>query len=197
MNIYILLILVVAVFFYIFYSRKRKEANRQAIREHNKIRNRELKRQYEELRNKALATTAHQMDADRSLNTEIIYGICLDFWEMGEIASFVAFWTGDCSIYFGTGPFIDPDFRDESSYGAGRHIIDISQKFLPIASPTENTHLPENDEVSLFLLTNVRKYKVSVKVSDTRSKDSPWFELLTNIKTVVASLQYTGRRKQL
>ncbi|NJN42818.1 MAG: hypothetical protein HC811_11890 [Flammeovirgaceae bacterium] len=196
MNIYTFLILAVAVLFYIFYSRKRKEANRQAIREHNKIRNRELKTQYENLRNSALATTAHQMDADRSPDTEILYSICLDFWELGEIA-FVAFWTGACSIYFGTGPFIDPDFRDERSYGAARQIVNISEKFLPIASPTENTHLPGNDEISLFLLTNIRKYKVSVKVSDTKSKDLPWFELLTNVKTVVTSLQFTGRKKQV
>lgn len=190
MNIYTFSILIVAVLVFIFDSRKRKEANRQTIREHNKIRNEQLKKQYENLRNTALATTAHKMDADRSPGTEIIYGICLDYWELGEIASFVAFWTGDCSIYFGTGPFIDPDFRDESSYGVARHIVNISEKFLPIASPTVNTHIPGNDEISLFILTNVRKYKVSAKVNNTKSKDSPWFELLTNVKTLVAKLHH-------
>lgn len=195
MNIYTFSILIVAVLIFIFASRKRKEANRQAIREHNKIRNEQLKKQYENLRNSALATTAHQMDADRSLDTEIIYGICLDYWELGEIASFVAFWTGECSIYFGTGPFIDPHPRDEDSDGRARDIVNISQKFLPLASPTENTPLPENDEISLFLLTNVRKYKVSVKVSDTKSKDSPWFELLTNVKSLVAKLHHYGVKR--
>jgi len=195
MNIYTFLILVVAVLFYIFYSRKGKEANRQAIREHNKIRNAQLRKQYEDLRNSALATTTPQDVADKSPDTEIIYGICLDYWELGEVASLVAFWNGGCHIYFGTGSFIEPDPRDDDSFGRAMHIVTISQKLLPLASPTENTPLPENDEISRFLLTNVRKYKVSVKVSDTKSKDSPWFELITNVKALVSKLHDYGVKK--
>lgn len=56
MNIYTFSILIVAVLVFIFASRKRKEANRQAIREHNKIRNEQLKKKYKNLRNSALAS---------------------------------------------------------------------------------------------------------------------------------------------
>ncbi|MBS1553329.1 MAG: hypothetical protein JSU09_00260 [Bacteroidetes bacterium] len=160
----------------------------QAILQSNKQVDEKRRVQYEEYRKKALEMTATQLGVEDESGTVIIYGVVIDWWELGEIATVVSFWSGDSSVYYGTGPFIDSGPKHDNVFAAATEVVSLAYNYLNNVSLCEKTPLAKQGDVTFYFMTNKGKFCASEGIQSIKNEKSIWGDLYHASKRLVVEL---------
>lgn len=113
---------------------------------------------YEGLRQTALNTTHEQLDLDLPAEQVRTYGVVIDVASAAGLATYVAFETGDASMYTSTGGGIIGGIGHEAVRGAARALVKTAGEQVSNLAPAEKTPLPDARRVKIYVLTNQGRY---------------------------------------
>ncbi len=191
------LVISVAIAFYLLNCKNNTQSNSLKIQDGNKARmeeNKLINNPYEDLRNMALATTTEQLGLELTNDKTKVYGVIMD-WNVGEgIATFIAFQTGDASMYTSTGGGAIGGGYYENVKKAFVMFIDKAQNYLNITTKTETTPLPEKNNVKFYFLTNKGKFVAQEQMKNFDNNSSQWLELFEEANKVITELRLTTER---
>lgn len=144
---------------------------------------------YKSMRKMALEVTAKQLDLNVPTGQVKVYGLVVD-WNMGKaIATIVAFSTGDANMYISTGGGIIGGVQHEAVNKAAKASVGKAQEFLHKATHTNATPLPEDGQISFFLLTNNGLFTARETVTNFYNASSIWIPLFDRVNEVIGALK--------
>ena len=195
----IVLALIGGIIFYLV-SRKKESQSNELPSQQNENKNIDAQKPvgnpYQDLRNIALATTPEQLNLKISENKTEVYGIVMD-WNTGKgIATFVAFRTGDASMYTSTGGGVLGGGFHENVKRAALAFIEKAQTKLNNTTKTEATPLPDERSVKFYFLTNKGKFVADEQMKNFENNSSEWLELFEEGNKIVTELRLTSESQQ-
>lgn len=112
------------------------------------------KNPYEEFRNIAFKVTPVDLGLNLPLVNTTVYGVIIDWPIQTNVATIVAFSTGDASVYLKSGQIYIGGFEYPAIKSLAGEMISSAQKLLSETSKTENFTLPDSSLIQFSFLTN-------------------------------------------
>jgi hypothetical protein len=112
------------------------------------------KNPYEEYRNMAFKVTPDDLELNLPLVNTTVYGVIIDWPIQTNVATIVAFSTGDASVYLKSGQIYIGGYAYPAIHNLAKEMISRAQKLLPETSRTENFALPDSSLIQFSILTN-------------------------------------------
>jgi hypothetical protein len=109
---------------------------------------------YEEYRSMAFKVTPVDLELNLPLVNTTVYGVIIDWPIKTNVATIVAFSTGDASVYIKSGQMFIGGFANSAIQNLAKEMIVSAQKLLSETSRTENFALPDSGVIQFSLLTN-------------------------------------------
>ena len=109
---------------------------------------------YEEYRNMAFKVTPVHLELNLPLVNTTVYGVIIDWPIKTNVATIVAFSTGDASVYIKSGQMFIGGFANSAIQSLAKEIIVSAQELLSETNRTDNFTLPDSGVIQFSLLTN-------------------------------------------
>jgi len=144
---------------------------------------------YQTLRSKAFNVSPEELGLETPKDSLAVFGIVMD-WSIDEdIATTVAFQTGDASLYFSSGGAVIGGGQYENVNTAAKEFVLVAKKYLS-DSESIKSPIPAEGYVGFHLLTNKGVYgsfyEEMKNIENGSSKFTPLFEtgneLITQIR---------------
>ena len=124
---------------------------------------------YVRLRSKVLHVTPEALDLPTQDTQHQVYGIMADIMLEKGALTYVAFATGDASIYTQNGGMILGGYKLDSVQANAIQLVNWSNELLPSATTSIDTNLPALGHYHLYLLTKNRNYQLSGHLKKDRT----------------------------
>jgi len=149
---------------------------------------------YLELRNQAFIITPEQLKLELD-NDNDIYGIVMD-WNMGNaIATVISFKTGDASVYLSTGQAFIGGYAHETIIDAAKQFVIVGEKYLSIATKTENKEPTNEKKVDFYFLTKSGRYFIEEDLVKIDNNTSDLLELFEAGNQVITEYRLMTEKK--
>ena len=112
------------------------------------------KNPYEEYRNSAFKVTPVDLELNLPFVKTTVYGVIIDWPMQTNVATLVAFSTGDASVYLKSAQIYIGGFAYPAIHSLAKEMISSAQKLLSETSRTENFALPDSSLIQFSFLTN-------------------------------------------
>lgn len=116
---------------------------------------------YARLRNKVLHVTPEALNLQQTDTQQKVYGVMADIMLEKGALTYVAFATGDASIYTQNGGMILGGYKLDSVQTNAMQLVFKSNELLPNATASIDTNLPALGHYHLYLLTKQRNYQLT------------------------------------
>lgn len=195
------LVLIVVLVFFITSCKSRSSADTYNMTEQHAQDTAQLKKvdsknnPYQDLRNLALGVTMEQIGVQFPSDQTKIYGVIMD-WDLGEgTATLVAFLSGDASLYLSSGGgFIGGRGHDNLKQAAAT-FIKKAEQYLNKTAKTDDTPLPNKDEVKFYFLTNKGKLVGQEEVKNFDNNSSQWLDLFEEGNKLITEIRMVSDMK--
>lgn len=142
---------------------------------------------YVRLRNKVLHVTPEALNLPATDSQHQVYGIMADIMLEKGALTYVAFATGDASIYTQNGGMILGGYKLDSVQANAIQLVNCSNELLLNAHTSIDTNLPAIGYYHLYLLTKHRNYQLSGHLKKDRS--TPKGQFLKLIMKAIAQFE--------
>ena len=112
------------------------------------------KNPYEEYRIMAFKVTPVDLELNLPLVNTTVYGVLIDWPIQTNVATIVAFSTGDASVYLKSGQMFIGGFAYPAIQNLAKEMIVSAQELLSETNRTDNFTLPDSGVIQFSLLTN-------------------------------------------
>jgi len=152
------------------------------------------KNRYEEYRSMAFKVTPIDLELNLPLVNTTVYGVIIDWPMQTNVATIVAYSTGDASIYLKTGQLYIGGFAYPAIRNLAKEMISSAQKLLSKTSITENIALPDSC-IQFSFLTNNGIY-VHQETEESIDKNlTPWTPLFFKGNQLISEYRIITQNK--
>lgn len=139
----------------------------------------------------ALNMPAGQFGIDAS-SEFVLYGVVLD-WNVGEgVATFIAFKSGDASMYTSTGGGIIGGVGHDNVKLAAQSLVRRSEYFIKDAQKTNDISVASDGTVKFFFLTTNGRFVTEESLDNLDNGSSPWLELFVEANKLITEHRALG-----
>ncbi|MGD9588638.1 MAG: hypothetical protein AB7Q37_03840 [Pyrinomonadaceae bacterium] len=151
---------------------------------------------YLELRSMALNMPADQFGVESNSKTAIPYGLVVD-WNVGRgNVTFVAFSSGDASMYFSSGGGMIGGIGRENVKATAQSLVKESEKFVSKAIRSDDTQMPQAGGVKFFFLTNQGRFVAEESLENFDNGTSELLELFVEANKLITELRLVDELNQ-
>lgn len=151
---------------------------------------------YRELRSQALEFPPEHLGMDSASKTPVTYGVVMD-WSMGSgTATFVAFSSGDASMYTSSGGGTIGGGRHEKVRTAAKAFVTKAAGYLAKAERSNDTAPPIGDEVKFFILTTQGRYVATDKLKNFDNETSELLDLFIAANYFITEMRMVSEENQ-
>jgi len=194
MTYIIILILIILIIGFVIYlkSCSKNSKNIEQTTDDQQMNSKKIRKtsvqenRYSKYREMALSVTPEQLELKLDDNKIYVYGIIMDWDINGNVATVVAFQTGDASLYLSSGQIIIGGYAHENIKSAALNFVNEGQKYIKTAIQTDETPLPDKNCVRFYFLTNKGKFYLQDTMENFENQKSdlmPLFELGNRVIT--------------
>jgi hypothetical protein len=144
---------------------------------------------YNELREMAIWTKPGQLGLSLASGKTVVYGVVMDWDVKNGTASIISFLSGDASIYFSSGGSIVGRGTHENVKIIAKQFVEEAQQMLGNATKTDQTPLPDENNVVFYLLTNKGIYSGQDNMDNLSKRNSIWLGLFLIGNEVINELR--------
>jgi hypothetical protein len=142
-----------------------------------------------DLRAQALSFTSEQFEIDDSTSKPIVYGVIMD-WNLGKgTATFVAFISGDASMYTSSGGGLIGGGGHENVRKATIALVEKGQNIFTKARKSDDISLPAENSVKFYFLTTNGRFIAEEHLQNFDNESSKWLDLFKDVNTLITELR--------
>jgi len=150
---------------------------------------------FADLRSMAFSVTPEQLQLSLPPDKTVVYGVIMDWGIDTVTATVVSYETGDASMYLSSGGGVIGGGQHENVNSAAKHFVSLAQSYLDKASKSETNHLPHQDEVKFYLLTNNGTYVGEDIMGNFENNTSTWLPLFNEANKVLTELRLISEKQ--
>lgn len=151
---------------------------------------------YLELRSQALEFPPEQFGLDSASKTPVTYGVVMD-WNMGSgTATFVAFSSGDASMYTSSGGGMIGGGGREKVSTTAKAFVTKAAGYVTKAERSDDIALPVENEVKFFILTTQGRFVAKDKLKNLDNETSALLDLFIEANYFISEMRAVSEANQ-